>query len=206
MIHTTIQRAKEGNHQAFQEMMEAWRPRIYQYVWKYFSGKALRGNIYDLSMEVTQKTFISAFKNIHRLKDTAKFKSWIYRIATNYCFEEERSQKKKKLSSLFGTGTSEEAPSLLDIAHAEEHPEELFHQMEISEILTYALAQLNPDQRTVVIMKEYEGLTFKEIAEALAISENTAKSRMYYGLNSLRKLFVKWNLTENMFSYGKENI
>ena len=61
--------------------------------------------------------------------------------------------------------------------------------------------ELSVEQREVVIMKEYEGLKFREIAEVLNISENTVKSRMYYGLDGLRKILEKKNINKETISY-----
>jgi len=68
--------------------------------------------------------------------------------------------------------------------------------------LQEALLELNDEQREVVIMKEYEGLKFREIAEVLNISENTVKSRMYYGLDGLRKILEKRNINKETIGYG----
>ncbi|HBX66585.1 MAG TPA: RNA polymerase sigma factor, partial [Balneolaceae bacterium] len=57
------------------------------------------------------------------------------------------------------------------------------------------------DQRVVVIMKEYEGLTFREIAGILDEPENTVKSRLYYGLSALKKTFDSWNINKEVFDY-----
>ena len=73
---------------------------------------------------------------------------------------------------------------------------------EAGKLVRMALKEINQDQRTVLIMKEYEGLTFREIAETLVISENTAKSRMYYGLKAMRKVLDKRNINEESVSYG----
>ena len=64
-----------------------------------------------------------------------------------------------------------------------------------------ALGELNEDQRTVVIMKEYEGLKFTEIAEALDSSENTVKTRLYRGLKSLKEILEKKNITKDTVHY-----
>jgi RNA polymerase sigma-70 factor (ECF subfamily) len=67
--------------------------------------------------------------------------------------------------------------------------------------LQQALGELNVEQREVVIMKEYEGLKFREIAEVLNISENTVKSRMYYGLDGLRKILDRKNINKDTIGY-----
>ncbi|MGK0487534.1 MAG: RNA polymerase sigma-70 factor (ECF subfamily), partial [Candidatus Endobugula sp.] len=72
---------------------------------------------------------------------------------------------------------------------------------ELKVLLKKALAQLPEEQRMVVIMKEYEGLKIREIAEAMDISENTVKSRLYYALGSLKKLLEQWDINKETIHY-----
>ena len=69
-----------------------------------------------------------------------------------------------------------------------------YQQKELEEMMHNLLKRIPEEQKAVIIMKEYEGMKFREIAEALGISENTAKSRLYYGLNSLKKMMNKSGL------------
>jgi len=80
-------------------------------------------------------------------------------------------------------------------------PDNELNNKQIGTIIQKALNKLPEELRVVIIMKEYQGLKFKEIAEALDESINTVKSRMYYGLNGLKKIFQKWEITEEMLSY-----
>ena len=82
-----------------------------------------------------------------------------------------------------------------------ENPEKLMQQAELSDLLQKCLLELSGEQREVIIMKEYEGLKFREIAEALNISENTVKSRMYYGLDGLKKILEKNRITKETIGY-----
>jgi RNA polymerase sigma factor (sigma-70 family) len=82
-----------------------------------------------------------------------------------------------------------------------ENPERQFRQAELSDLLQQCMMELSDEQREVVIMKEYEGLKFREIAEALQISENTVKSRMYYGLDGLKKILERKNITKETIGY-----
>ena len=132
-------------------------------------------------MEVTQRTFIAVYKNINNLKDVKSYKYWLYRVALNQCHEEERRQKRKTWFSIF---QNDDAERVEDTSF---HPEKEFHQKEMEEIMGNMLKRLPEEQKAVLIMKEYEGMKFREIADTLGISENTAKSRLYYGLKSLRK-------------------
>jgi RNA polymerase sigma-70 factor (ECF subfamily) len=78
-------------------------------------------------------------------------------------------------------------------------PDELYQQHEKKEIVLAALQQIPTEQRTVIIMKEYEGLKFREIAEILDVSENTVKSRLYYGLKALRNYFLNNDLKREVY-------
>lgn len=201
-LNTLIIRAQEGDAIAYNQLVRQWYQRIYNFAWKYFS-QGVRGETkHDLAMEVTQKTFISVHKNIPKLQDTNKFKPWLYRIASNYCFEEDRKLKRKWILP-FGTLTSGDDEGFWDRWESEApDPEGSYQHQELSEVLVRALNELSEEQRMVVIMKEYEGLKFREIAEVLEISENTAKSRMYYGLSALRRILEKWNITKETIYYG----
>jgi RNA polymerase sigma-70 factor (ECF subfamily) len=78
-------------------------------------------------------------------------------------------------------------------------PEGVYQKKEMKEIVLATLQKIPDDQRKVILMKEYEGLKFKEIAEVLNVSENTIKSRMYYGLDAMRKILIEKNITKELY-------
>jgi RNA polymerase sigma-70 factor (ECF subfamily) len=176
-----ILRAKKGDEKAFSKLVGLWFKRIYNFSLKYFGD-------HDMAMEATQKTFIAIYKNVKRLKDPDSFRYWIYKIALNQCREEDRKNKQRPWHSIFN---NREAQEIEETSH---HPEKEFQKTEKEELLGEMLMRLPEEQRLIVIMKEYEGMKFREIAMALEISENTAKSRLYYGLKGLRKMIEKSEL------------
>jgi RNA polymerase sigma-70 factor (ECF subfamily) len=143
-------------------------------------------------------------KNLPALQDNARFKSWLYKIAVNYCREEARKKKGDRSLSFDAVWNreAEDSPRWESSAHHTDNPERQYQRQELSDVLQGALQELNHDQREVVIMKEYEGLKFREIAEVLNISENTVKSRMYYGLDGLRKILERKKITKETIGYG----
>ena len=190
-----IEQAKRGDEQAFSKLVREWYPRIYNFGYKYFSD-------HDLAMEVTQRTFIAVHKNLSTLHAYSKFKGWLYRIAINFCHEEERKQKRKWVFPFLSFRKEDDNREPFEHVLGDgATPERDFQQHEISSYLMKALDKLPEDQKLIVIMKEYEGLKFKEIAEALNISENTAKSRLYYGLKALKKTLTDWNITKETIHY-----
>ncbi|HLF34741.1 MAG TPA: RNA polymerase sigma factor [Cyclobacteriaceae bacterium] len=189
-IDGLVIRARNGDQKAFGKIMGLWFKRIYNFSNKYFGD-------HDLAMETTQKTFIAVYHNIRKLQDPAKFKTWIYKIAWNQCHEEERRINRKNWFSLF---TSPEARNMPEYFMT---PDKEMHVKEIGDLVSDILKTLPEEQKTIIILKEYEGLKFREIAEMLGISENTAKSRMYYALKSLRKSIEENNIDINSLLYGK---
>jgi len=198
MMHSDalIARAREGDKNAQGKLVQVWYKRIYNFSYKFFFD-------HDLAMEVAQKTFISMHRNIDGLQETTRFKSWLYTIAVNYCREELRKRKATRSVSLHDLrpGESEESYRWEASSSRRENPEKQLRQSELSDLLQQCLMELSDEQREVVIMKEYEGLKFREIAEALNISENTVKSRMYYGLDGLKRILESKNITKETIGY-----
>lgn len=198
MVHSDplIVRAKTGDQVAQGKLVQLWYKRIYNFGFKFFLD-------HDLAMEVSQKTFISMCKNLPNLQDAARFKPWLYKIAVNYCREEARKRKGNRALpfDLVWNMNAEESPRWESSGQRFDNPERQLQQAELSEILQQALLELSEEQREIVIMKEYEGLKFREIADVLNISENTVKSRMYYGLDGLKKILAKKNINKNTVGY-----
>lgn len=198
MMHsdTLVTRAKDGDQNAQGKLVQLWYKRIYNFGYKFFMD-------HDLAMEISQKTFISMCKNLQSLQDNARFKSWLYKIAVNYCREETRKKKGDRSLSfdVVWNRDAEESPKWESSGQRYDNPESQLQRVELADILQEALNELNVEQREVVIMKEYEGLKFREIAEVLNISENTVKSRMYYGLDGLRKILDRKNINKDTIGY-----
>ena len=169
-----VSEAKSGDRIAMNLLLERWYPRIYHFVLR---------NVFDRNdaKEISQKTMSSVFKNIKGLRDASKFKYWIYRIARNNCNSYHKNPR--KVFSL-------EDADVYTMVSKEESVEDTLVNQERRTIVIEALRKIPSKQREVVVLKMYENLKFHEIATILEISENTAKSRMYYGLDALKKRLI----------------
>jgi RNA polymerase sigma factor (sigma-70 family) len=196
MMHAAdlVARAREGDGAAQGKLMQAWYKRIYNFGYKFFFD-------HDLAMEVAQKTFIAMHRNIANLQDESRFRPWLYTIAVNCCREELRRRKSQRSVSLHDLRPGEEESYDWEAASRENNPERQLRQSELAELLHKCLLQLSEEQREVVIMKEYEGLKFREIADALGVSENTVKSRMYYGLEAMKRMLERKKITRETIGY-----
>jgi len=179
-----IEKSQKGDEHAYGKLVGLWFKPIYNFSLKYFGD-------HDLAMEVSQQTFIVAFNKISKLREPDSFRYWIYKIALNHCREEDRRHKKRKWYSIFIHEEVKDFESRLG------HPEVEYNRMEKEEMLADYLRRLPEEQKTVIIMKEYHGMKFREISDTLNLSENTVKSRLYYGLKALRKMMEKSELNIN---------
>ncbi|MEM9834120.1 MAG: RNA polymerase sigma factor [Bacteroidota bacterium] len=175
-----IRQAQMGSIQAWKALAQVWYPRMYRLAYRYFNDS-------EMAQEVSQQTMVQAWENVHQLREPAQFSAWMYRLLWNQCHQMNRKvaqqqRQQQDLDNLRNPLSSSDA-------------DEPLLQQERERLVKRALTYLPSEQRQVVLLKEYEQLTFKEIAQVLAISENTAKSRMYYALKALRKRFDQWNIT-----------
>ena len=192
-----INRIIAGDRSGFNKLVWRWEKKIYNFIFRYLGKK-------ELARDVTQKTFIRAYNNITKLKETNKFSSWLYQIAANLCKDELKKMSNRDFFSIELINENNQHGHLMpnELIETEfNQPDEELNHKQIGEIVQPALQKLPDDQRIVIIMKEYQGLKFREIAETLGEPLNTVKSRMYYGLSSLKKIFEKWEITEEMLSY-----
>lgn len=196
MTDEAIEKFLHGDISAFNTIVWRWQKPICNFAYRYV------GEL-ELAKEVTQKTFIRVYKNLHRLKDASRFSTWLHQIALNICRDELKKGKRRFISvhdlesggemGNYTPGELRDDPNQRPDAHA--------HKQQLAAILKKALEEIPEEQRVVVIMKEYQGLKFNEIAEILNEPLNTVKSRMYYGLTALRKVLSEWNIQREELGY-----
>jgi len=184
-LHIVLQ-AKAGDRSALDQLIKLTYGGIWGYTRKYFASRQLNGASQNLAEEATQRSFVAVQSKLHTLKDPKAFRPWLYRIATNCCREEERRHRRRRVMPTAWLRKEIESEHA-GIPSAEPGPHDSLAQSELKKLVHQALQCLPENQRLVIILKEYEGLKFREIAEILGDSENTVKSRLYYGLKALSK-------------------
>ncbi|MGQ9897085.1 MAG: RNA polymerase sigma factor, partial [Acidobacteriota bacterium] len=170
-----VERALEGEHRAFEVLVRRWERPIFSLAYR------LSGSDED-ARDVCQETFLSAFRHLKSFRGEAKFSSWLYRIALNAWHSRQRRSPVENLS------LEEQAETFgFDPADTSHTLDEQLLEDERAQLVRRALAALPAEMRQVVVMKEYEGLKFHEIAEVLGIPVSTVKTRLYTGLTLLRR-------------------
>jgi RNA polymerase sigma-70 factor, ECF subfamily len=171
-----VERALTGDAEAFGELVRRWERRIFALAF------GMLGREED-ARDATQETFLAAFRNLRGFRGEAKVSSWLHRIAVNQCITRQRRAKVRNESAL----ESEEEKNAWSFASpAQYSPGRVVEGQERTEAVRRAVNSLPMDLRQVVVMKEFEELTFKEIADVLDLPLSTVKSRLYTALKQLQ--------------------
>src|SRR5579862_6051211 len=166
-----------GDSDSFNELVLRWERPIYALAYRTIGRE-------EDARDVCQETFLRAFRALPGFRGQAKFSSWLYRIALNLCRDWIRRERRAAIVQ------PPEDVDLLELAAAAEPSEpieELVARRDMTRIVEQAMAHLPDDQRTAIVLKEYHGLTFQEIADLLDCPLSTVKTRLYQGLTVLRR-------------------
>jgi RNA polymerase sigma-70 factor (ECF subfamily) len=176
--------AQNGDLDAFEALVNRYERRVY--------SLALRMLRQEQDAEdVTQQAFLSAMENLGRFRGDASFSTWLLRIATHAALKVIR--KRKGLDTVSLEQATEEEDSYGTIPHPEyiadwrQSPEELVRKNEVQRLLDDALAKLDEKHRLVFLLRDVEGLSVKETAEALGLSEANTKVRLLRARLQLRE-------------------
>ena len=166
-----------GDLDSFNQLVLRWERPIYALAYRVIGRE-------EDARDVAQETFLRAFRALKGFKGQAKFSSWLYRIALNLCRDWMRRERRAPVM---------QAPEGVDIIELagestpSESIEDLVSRHELGRAVAQAMSALPEEQRTAIILKEYHGLTFQEIADLLDCPLSTVKTRLYQGLTVLRK-------------------
>jgi RNA polymerase sigma-70 factor, ECF subfamily len=181
-----MERYREGDARAFEVLLGRHSRPVYHFVLRCVHD---RGTAEDLMQEV----FLRIVKGAGDYRRKAKFTTWLYTIARNLCVDHSRRQKFRRTSSLDQPlGDEPDGATMLDRVADDGLPEDRkAMDRQFTRNLEAALADLNPDQREVFVLREFQGLPFQEIATVVDCPLNTVKSRMRYALEGLRAALME---------------
>ena len=183
---------QKGDERAFEVLYWRHNRGIFNFI-SHFIGES--GNQAE---ELLQDVFLKVVKASKRYEPSAKFTTWLYQIARNGCIDHFRKMKHRKTTSLAQPIDSEEEMVLEStIAGTHPSPEKAARISEVSLVLEEAIAALPEDQKEVFLMREDLNLSFAEISELIGCPVNTAKSRMRYALEHLRKTLKREGITKS---------
>lgn len=174
-----VQRAQSGDRDAFRQLVERYQTKI--------AGLALgmlRNR--DDALDIVQEAFTKAYQNLDRFQGNASFYTWVYRIAMNLCIDQQRRDGRMTPVPLDLPDRPEESAIPVDDGPRPDEPFDRARDGQIAERLRAAVADLTPEHRAVILLREVEGLSYEEIAEALDCPKGTVMSRLHYARRQLQ--------------------
>jgi RNA polymerase sigma-70 factor, ECF subfamily len=171
-----VERALSGDAEAFGEIVRRWERRIFALAY------GMLGREED-ARDATQETFLAAFRNLRGFRGEARVSSWLHRIAVNQCITRQRRAKVRSESAL---EDEQEKNAGSFAAPLRLSPVRITESTQITDAVRRAVNSLPLELRQIVVMKEFEELTFKEISDILDVPLSTVKSRLYTALKQLQ--------------------
>jgi RNA polymerase sigma-70 factor, ECF subfamily len=173
-----VRRASRGDREACREIVVRHQGRIYA---------TLLGMLHDqdAAWETSQETFLKAFRSLDQFKGEAQFYTWLYRIAVNLAIDYQRRERQRPVA------TSDSALEAADAARDDAQradPYRAARDREIGERVRAAIAELTPDHRAVILLREVEGLSYEEIGRVMQCAKGTVMSRLHYARKKLQSL------------------
>ncbi len=167
---------KMGIKESFRILVDKYKTRAY------YAALLYTGNSED-ALDLSQEAFFRAYKSINSFEKGKSFYTWFYRILRNLCINNYHRVKKR---SVVFTDVEEHKGSEL-IIPSTSRPDEIFEEHEMREVLWQALNNLPQKDREILILKEYQELSYKEISDILEIPIGSVMSRLYYARQKLAK-------------------
>ncbi len=183
-----VNRAKNGDLSAFETLVSRYEQRVFNLAMR------MLHNVHDAE-DVTQQTFLNALEHLEEFRGDASFATWLYRIATNAALKNLR--KKRGLPTVSLEESTELQEERDTIPHPEyladwrQSPQELIQNNEVRALIQQALDELDEKHRLVFLLRDVEGLSVKETAQALGISEANVKVRLLRARLQLREKLTR---------------
>ena len=191
--------SQRGDRDAFNQLARRWQSGLFHFT------RRMLGNGED-ARDICQEALLRAYVNLPRLRDPAKFKAWIHLIAINLCRDRHRSARSRIGTETYEEGGSEEiriVEGAVRLAAPIAAPDLAAERSQLSEVLSEMLARISPEQRTAILLREYQGFTTDEIAEITGVPTATVRTRIFYGLKAVRRMLQEHGIDRASYA-GRE--
>lgn len=166
-----VRKVLGGDANAFETLVLEYEKNVYNIALR------MTGNSEDAA-DMTQEAFIKAYNSLQSFRGDSKFSVWLYRIVSNVCLDFLRSKNRRPTVSL-SVEDDDGEDAQLDVADESQSPELLLDRKLTRDSVRRGLDSLPPDYRQILLLREIQGLSYDEIAQALSLEVGTVKSRIF---------------------------
>ncbi len=173
----------DGDTTAYQGLVEKYQNRVYAMVYGMVRNR-------EDARDITQDAFVKAYRNLQGFRLESSFYTWLYRIARNLAIDHTRKQKRQATGAFDEGVAARDGDGGIHEVHHQDSPRKALERKQLYARIMAALDKLPPEQKEIILLREVEGLAYKEIAEVMEIPEGTVMSRLYYARKKLQKLLA----------------
>ena len=178
-----VQQAKAGDREAFAGLVSAYEGQIYNLALRYLGSR-------EDAMDASQEVFLRVFRFLPGFQEESGFSTWIYRIGVNVC-KDMLHRRLKRAEQPLEVPDEEDEGRPVDVPDLRYDPERIMEGVELRQALSDAILDLPEQQREIIILRDIRGLSYEEIALALALEAGTVKSRLFRARENLRKKLLQ---------------
>ena len=175
--------ASAGDKNAFRQLYDEYYQRVYNLAYSVMRSQ-------QEAEEVLQEAFVKAYLGLQNFKGDSSFYTWIYRITRNMAIDVKR-KKARRIQTAFEEPDYSRVGAEQTVATGQTiDPEEAYQSKEALSKIQKALGQLKEEQRTVIILREIEGMSYDDIAQTCGLSNGTVMSRLFYARKALKQILI----------------
>lgn len=169
---TLLNRFLNGDISAFEEIVVRYQKPIINFIYRMIGD-------FHAAEDLAQDVFIKVYESAGTFKGSSKFSTWLFSIAVNLCIDRQRVESRREFVSL--------DDEVMEIQSNSISPDKFAENAELGELIEKAIHSLDKDKRTAIVLREYHGLSYEEIAESVGCSVGAVKSRLHKAREQLRR-------------------
>ncbi len=175
-----VREAKTGDKAAFGKLVNKYYEMVYAVVFGVLHHR-------EAAKDVAQEVFLKVFRELLGFEGKAKFKTWLYRVSVNAALDQARKRRPAESLDATDKSSDDDEPPVV-ITDKSPGPRDRAAQRELRVLLDQAIEQLSADHRAVLVLREWQELSYEEIAETLGVEIGTVMSRLHYARKKLGEL------------------
>ncbi len=176
-----IEAIRAGDTGAYRELVERYQGRVFAMVCGMVRDR-------EEARDITQESFVKAYRNLDRFRLDSSFYTWLYRIAMNCAIDLLRRRKVRRHSEFNEEIGQKDSGGIMADSHAKMNPGKDLERKRLRKKIFAALDELSEDHRQIIVLREIEGLSYEEIAQTMEIPEGTVMSRLFYARRKMQSL------------------
>ena len=175
-----VARTLDGAEDAFEEILRRYSKPIYNFIVNYVGD-------YDVAQDAFQEAFVRAFRNLRKYRLGTNFSAWLHKVALNASKD---CLKKRYRSQKMEVQECEDFDPVAALKDNGPSPEEVLEKRELQSVVQRALSLLSGPHREVILLYQFQGFSYEEIAQTLSCPLGTVKSRIHYAMRKLEELLL----------------